>query len=357
MVGQVKNGDKGRNDRVSASPPRQPVRIEEVARAAGVSSATVSRVLNRSAPVSEELRDKVEAFARQIGYVANGAARALASRRSKAFGVVVPNLSNTIFSAATEAFQQRVIAADHTMLLATFNYDEDLEYRNVCTMIERGIDGLMLVGVTHPARLYERLEASGIPFVQTWAPARSSKYPTIGWDDRKLARIAVDHLVGLGHRDIAVVAGLTRYNDRVRTRIAGVRAALRRHKIGLPEERIVYTSYQIDDARAAFRKIQAQGAMPTAMIANNDVVAIGLILEAAAQGVRVPDQLSIFGVGDLELAAHLTPSLTTVRAPREAIGTLAAEYLLARMEGHQFSVPSELSLELVVRNSTAPPPT
>jgi len=348
--------------KAASASPRQPratgrtkVRIEDVAQAAGVSAATVSRVLNNSPLVTEELREKVLTVANKLGYVAHGAARALASRRSRALGAVVPNLSNTIFSDAIEAFQQHLEQQNYTMLLATFGYDEDVEYRSVRTMIERGVDGLMLVGVTHDKRLYQLLKTSSVPFVQTWAPARASEYPTIGYDNAVLSRIVVDHLVGLGHRDIGVVAGLTRHNDRVVARVAGIRAALRRYRIPLPAHRIAYAEYRYTRVREAFRSIQQSGSMPTALIANNDVVALGLLLEAAAQGIRVPEQLSIVGVGDLEIAEHFNPPLTTVRTPKRAIGSLAAEYLLARIDGREFSIPAELPLELVVRGTTAPP--
>lgn len=332
------------------------VRIEEVAQAAGVSAATVSRVLNDQTQVTEALRAKVLKATKALGYVAHGAARALASRRSRVMGAVVPNLSNTIFSDAIEAFQQRLEPHGYTMLLANFDYDAELEYRSVRTMIERGVDGLMLVGVTHGKDLYKLLQTSAVPFVQTWAPARASPHPTVGYDNGTTARLLVDHLAGLGHRDIGIVAGLTRHNDRVVARLAGLRKALRRHRIPLPAHRIAYTEYRIADAREAFRRIQQQGPMPTALIANNDVVAYGLVLEAQAQGIRVPRQLSVVGVGDLELAAHLNPPLTTVRTPKHAIGALAADYLLARMAGQDFSIPPELPLELVVRGTTAAAP-
>ena len=199
------------------------------------------------------------------------------------------------------------------------------------------------------------LAASGTPFVQTWAPPKASPYPTIGYDNAALARIVVDHLVALGHRDIGVIAGLTGHNDRVRARIAGIRAAMRRHRLPLPAERVVYTSYRIDAVRAAFREMQQRGPMPTALAANNDIVALGLLLEAQAQGIRVPGELAIVGVGDLEMAEHLHPPLTTIRTPKRSIGTLAAEYLLARVVDRPIGLPPELPLELVVRGTTAPP--
>ncbi|MDB5413263.1 MAG: LacI family transcriptional regulator [Rubritepida sp.] len=336
--------------------PRAKIRIEEVARTAGVSAATVSRALNNPALVSPQLRAKVEKAAKKLGYVAHGAARALASRRSHALGAVVPTLGNTIFSDAIGAFQRRLEAENYTMLLATSDYDEEVEYRNVRTMIERGVDGLMLVGATHGKALYDLLEASGVPFVQTWAPAKASPYPTIGYDNTALTRIVVDHLAGLGHRDIGMVAGLRRNNDRVRARLVGMRAAMRRHRLPLPASRIVFTDYRIDAVRAAFREMQRRGPMPTALVANNDIVALGLMLEAQSQGIRVPRQLSIVGVGDLEVAAHLHPPLTTIRTPKQTIGTLAAEYLLARIHDRPVELPAELALELVLRGTTAPPP-
>jgi len=338
-----------------ATPGLPKVRIAEVAQAADVSAATVSRVLNNPSLVTEELREKVLLAVQRLGYVAHGAARALASRRSRALGAVVPNLTNTIFSDTIEAFHRRLLAQGYTMLLATFDYDEDVEHRSVLTMIERGVDGLMLVGVTRSEALQQRLLGSAIPFVQTLAPPHASEHPTVGYDNVTLARIVVDHLVGLGHRDIGVVAGLTRHNDRVRARLAGIHDALRRHGIALPAHHILFTEYRIDAVRESFREMQARGPLPTALFANNDIVALGLLLEAQAQGIRVPQQLSIVGVGDLEIAAHLDPPITTVRAPKGAMGTMAADYLLARVAGQEVDHHGEVPLELMVRGTTAPP--
>lgn len=344
------------SSKVNAAAPRGKVRIEEVARAAGVSAATVSRALNSPGLVSERRRQQVATVAQQLGYLAHGAARALASRRSRALGAIVPTLTNTIFADAIEGFQQRMEAEGYTLLLATSDYDAEMEYRRARTMVERGIDGLMLVGVSHDPRLYDLLGSAGMPFVQTWAPAKASPWPTVGYDNATLGRMVVDHLVGLGHRDIAVVAGLTRHNDRVLARVAGLRAALRRHRLPLPDSHVVRTAYRTADARDAFRELQRRGPLPTALIANNDIVAMGLMVEAAAQGIAVPRQLSIVGVGDHEIVAHLQPPLTTVRTPKTAIGTVAADYLLARIRQQDFALPAELPLELVVRGTTAAPP-
>lgn len=341
---------------IEVKAPRTKVRIEEVARQAGVSPATVSRVLNGTAIVSVSLKERVQQTAREMGYFAHGAARALAAGRSRAMGAAVPTLTNTIFSDAIEAFQQRLDAAGHTMLLGTFDYDPEQELRTVRTMIERGVDGLLLVGVHQKPELLALLEASGLPFVQSWATPGSSPYPIIGYDLASVPRLMVEHLVALGHRQFGVVAGLTEHNDRVTARLTGLKAALRERKLTLPAKRIVYTNYRMADTRRAFRELQSRGPLPTALIANNDVVAMAIVAEARAQGIDVPGQLSVIGVGDLEFAANLSPPLTTIQTPKRDIGQLAAGYLLARSLGEDMPLPGPLPLELVVRGTTAPPP-
>ena len=332
------------------------VTIEEVAAAAGVSIATVSRALNAPHLVSEALRERVAWAVSRLGYLASGPARALATRRSQSLCAIVPTLTNTIFADAIEAFQRRIEAEGYILLLASSDYDAEKEIRKVRIMLERGIDGLMLVGVTHGPPLYRLLEGTGVPFVQTWAPPSASRHPTIGYDNAALARLVVDHLVGLGHREFGIVTGLTRHNDRVAARVKGIHQALAAHGLSVPPGRVVHSPYSVSDGRAALRTLRDRGTLPTALIANNDILAYGLLFEAQALGIAVPGQLSIVGAGDLDLAAHLSPPLTTIRSPKTQIGTLAAEHLLARIAGIEPAAPVELAVELVPRGTTGPPP-
>ncbi|MGE0724707.1 MAG: substrate-binding domain-containing protein, partial [Alphaproteobacteria bacterium] len=319
--------------------------------------ATVSRALNEPHLVREDVRRRVLAIADRLGYVAHGAARALASRRSRTLGAIVPTIDNTIFARMVDAFQQTLEAAGYNMLLTGSGYDAGREMERARALVERGVDGLMLVGAKHDRRLYDLLSATGTPFINTWTPNRGARHPSIGYDGRALAATIVDHLVRLGHRDIAVVAGHTTHNDRVVTRLAGIAATLRRHGIELPPERLQHRHYSIEEGRAAMREIAGARSLPTAIICNNDILGAGALIEAQAQGIDVPGELSIIGNGDLEIGAHLRPGLTTVSEPKAEMGTWAARYLLDRVEGRELALPPDLPLTLVVRGTTGRPRT
>ncbi|MCC7271375.1 MAG: substrate-binding domain-containing protein [Alphaproteobacteria bacterium] len=333
-----------------------PVRLSEVAAAAGVSSATVSRAFNVPAMVREDVRARILAIAGDLGYVPHGAARALASRRSRTLGAIIPTLNSTIFARAIDAFQRRLEERGYIMLLTSSEYDAARELERARALIERGVDGLMLVGAEHDPRLYELLEATGKPFINTWAPGRGARHPAIGSDGRLLSEMAVDHLVGLGHREFGVVTGSAAHNDRVAARLEGLGAALRRHRIALPPERIIRRRYSIEEGRDAFAALAAAGPLPTAIVCGNDILACGVLFEALARGISVPGELSIIGNGDLDISAHITPALTTIRTAKAEIGTWAADYLLGRIEGREIALPGSLPTTLVVRGTTGPPP-
>ncbi len=330
-------------------------RIEDVAAAANVSPATVSRVFNNPDLVRPEIRARVQRVADEMGYMANGAARALASRRSWALGAVIPTLNNTIFAGAINAFQNRLEAGGYVMLVTGSNYDAEREYQQVRAMHERGVEGLMLVGAAHERRVFKLLEASGLPFVQVWALPGVNPYPCIGYDNAKPAELVVDHLISLGHRDIALVVGGMALNDRVAGRVAGMARAMARHGLPLPPERVVQRPYSIEDGREGLRQLLRREPWPTAIVAGNDVLAFGVLREAQERGIAVPRDLSITGIGDLDLAAQLYPPLTTVRTPRDQMGRLAAEFLMEAAAGRPMELPPELPVQLILRGTTAAP--
>lgn len=329
-------------------------RIEAVAQAAGVSPATVSRVFNNPSLVRPEIRARVQSVAEEMGYMAHGAARALASRRTWALGAVVPTLNNTIFAGAINAYQSRLEAGGYVMFVTSSNYDAEREYQQVRVMLERGVEGLMLVGAAHEPRVYKLLQAAGLPFVQVWARRGVNAHPCIGYDNATPADLVIDHLVDLGHRDIALVVGGMALNDRVAGRVAGVEHALARHGLSLPPHRVVHRPYSIEDGREGLRELLRQGPPPSAIVAGNDVLAFGLLREAQEQGIAVPKALSITGIGDLDFASQLNPPLTTVRTPRDLMGRLAAEFLMEAAAGREMELPAELPVQLVLRGTTGP---
>ncbi len=346
------------HDRTGPAPagPLASIRLADVAAAAGVSSATVSRAFNLPALVRDDVRARILATADDLGYVAHGAARTLASKRSRTLGAIVPTLNNTIFARAIDAFQRRVEERGYILLLTTSEYDAQREWERGRALVERGVDGLMLVGAEHDPRLIRLLEMTGKPYINTWTANRGVGHPSVGYDSRALANMVVDYLVGLGHRDFAVITGSTTHNDRVSGRLKGMADAMRRHGLKVAPERIIHRRYSIDEGRDALRALAAQGPLPGAIICGNDILATGVLFEALFMGIDVPGELSIIGNGDLDISAHMSPGLTTVLTPKVEIGNWAAEYLLACTEGREIELPLELPVTLVVRGSTAPPP-
>jgi LacI family transcriptional regulator len=330
-------------------------RLADVARLAKVSTATVSRALTLPHKVKARTLERVQHAASTLGYVAHGAARALASRRTQTIGAVVPTLNNAIFANTIHALQRTLDAAGYVLLLASHEFDSDIEARVTRTLIERGVDGLVLLGTTHHPDIYRMIDAHAVPYVLTWAFDESGDHPCVGFDNRAAAVRITNYLLDLGHRRFAVVSGITAHNERAQERLAGVRAALAARGVALPAERVVEKPYTHTGGREGLREVLTAQQRPTAVICGNDVLAIGAIAECHVQGLAVPADVSITGFDDMEIAALMTPALTTVRFPTTDLGVYAANHLLQRLAGKTVDLRCKLPTELVVRESAAAP--
>lgn len=327
----------------------------DIARAAKVSTATVSRVLNNSPLVREEVRARVSRAMDKLGYFPHGAARSLVLKRSWTIGAVVPTLDSDIFARSINALMNRLRQHDYTLIVSASGYSYDTEKQLVRRLLERGVDGLMLVGAKRPAETVEMLKRSGKPFLNIYITGTSSSGATIGFSNRAASAALVDHLVGLGHRRIGMFAGLTGSNDRAAERLVGACARMKRHGLKLHAASTVELPYTIEAARAAFRDIHAKGKMPTALICGNDILAMGVMFEAAAHGIDIPHQLSVAGFDNHPFTAHLTPSLTTIDVPADQMGEIAADNLVkAISEGVRLSNVI-LPAPLLARGTTARP--
>lgn len=329
-------------------------KLRDVAVHAGVSTATVSRFLNNPSRVGASATERIKAAIDALGYVPHSAARALASNRTRTIGAIVPTLENAIFSAQVMSFQHRLQQEGYTLLLAASEYDPEVEERQARVLLERGVDALMLVGERRSAELYETLRRLDVPFVITWIVRSDAPHPCCGFDHEAAQGLLVEHLVGLGHRRFSVVTGDVVRNDRAATRVASIRRRLMRHGIALEEEAIFASPYTFAAGRSLLRELLEIRPAITAVLAGNDVLASGLLFAAKAAGVAVPGRLSVVGFGDLPLAEHLDPPLTTVRTPKEEIGRAAADYLLGRLGGGNPQDRVVLETQLFIRGSTAP---
>jgi LacI family transcriptional regulator len=329
------------------------VSLQDVAIRAGVSTATVSRVINGAAPVSDGVRERVEAASRALGYIPNGVARALSSRRTGAIGAVVPTIENDGFARTVFALQKRLQAAGRTLLLANSDYDLDVELDEVTRLLSQGVDGLVLIGGDHRPELAALVERKRVPLVEIWA--LTSAAACVGFDNAAQASVLADHLLDLGHRRVAIVAGQTEHNDRAAARVMGVRASLKARGLKTCGEWLTAQPYRIAEGRAGARALMGVAQPPTAIVCGNDQLAFGVLVEARALGIKVPEQLSVAGFGDSDYAEFLDPPLTTMHAPAEEIGDKAAAYLLARLAGEPAETIQSVQVDLVVRGSTAPP--
>ena len=328
------------------------VSLTDVAALAKVSTATVSRVLNSSATVSTEVRRRVERACHELAYVPNGAARALAARRTMTIGAVVPAIENVGIARSVAAFQQRLKQASYTLLLASSTYDSAVEMQEVRTLLSRGVDGLMLVGGDHDPGLMDLIKHHNVPHIETWTLTQGRL--SVGLDNVKAAKLVTHHLINLGHSRIGLIMGRVIGNDRAALRVQGIRASLMEAGLEPSIEWLIDRPYNIADGRMATQALLASPNRPTALICGNDQIAFGAMIQAVAEGLKVPDDLSVTGFNDLEFAEHLSPPLTTVRVPTEDIGRISAEYLLRAIDDSSFKPTSfEVPATLVVRESTA----
>jgi LacI family transcriptional regulator len=342
----------------SGAMKKRPARLSDVARAAGVSLATASRALAGSDLVLPDTRERVRNSAALLGYVPHGAARALASRRSRTIGAVLPTIDNPIFASATQALSRALANASYTLLLASHEYDPQAEVAVTRALIERGVDGLVFVGVDHAPQLFHELSRADVPCEPVWALDPGGFHHCVGFANREASARCAQHLLDLGHRRFAVLSGSLQHNDRARERVAGVRAALASRGIELPAERVVETPFSLGGGRGGLRALWQRLGRDgfTGLVCGNDLIALGALIECAAQGVSVPGALSVVGFDDIELSAEFSPALTTIHVPSADIGRFAAERLLSRLAGKRVPRMQEIPVELVVRGSTARAP-
>ena len=328
------------------------VGIRAVAKAAGVSVASVSRTLGKPEMVSEEIRRRVQSAIEQLNYVPNSAARSLSLQRTHAIGAIVPTLDYSIYGRFIEALQQRANDHGHSLLLSTNGFDQDRELQQARDLLRHGVEALMLSGNQHHPDLHRLLASRRIPYVHTSVYHPDGPHPCVGYDNKGAAKQAVEHLLSLGHSAIGAVIGTRATNDRMGYRVEGMREALASRGLGLPESRIVERPYSIARARDGFRELRRREPGLTAVVCGNDVLAFGVLLEVQALGLEVPRDLSVIGFDNLEWASEITPRLTTIQVPVGDMGVAAADYLIGRLTGAAPAEHTKIELDLILREST-----
>ncbi|WP_163506420.1 LacI family DNA-binding transcriptional regulator [Fodinicola acaciae] len=325
--------------------------LKDVAAHAGVSFQTVSKVL-KGAPVavSEQTRQRILAAAEELGYVPNAVARGLLSRSTYSIGIVADDLDDWALGQFVIGAEREARGNGHAVIIGTaLGEDGPLFIRQ---LLERRVDGILSAA--------PRLEANAEigTLLRGRVPAVSVHHvpgggvPVVGSNHRDTGRLVADHLVDLGHRRVAMVAGPA---DRrvVSARSKGFQAALADRGVRLPASRIVQTDWSAQGGFAAVAALLDRDPTISAMFAHNDLIALGVLSALHSRGVRVPDDCAVAGCDEMPFTGYLTPPLTTVRIPMQETGKRAMSLLLSRIRGEEVASRVLLPVQLVVRASTA----
>ena len=336
---------------------RKNVTITEVARAAKVSTATVSRALSKPDLLTKETREAVFKAIETTGYRANQAARNLRMKRASAILVLVPNLGKPFFSEILAGISEGFVGTGYSVLISDTETRPMSDNELAGSFLDGRIDGVLTLDGNLSEGLLESCKKAGVSerivFVCEWVDGEG--FHSIRSDNFGGARMAIQHLNDRGHTRIAHVTG-PEGNVLTEARREGVQAE--RARLGIPArpEWIIRGDFSLESGREAAEKILAMKERPTAVFCAADMVAFGLIARLHKGGVSVPEDMSVIGFDDIEMSQSFVPSLTTIRQDRRKIGRLAAERLLQRLETPDIeNCVDVVDVELITRESTAPP--
>lgn len=330
--------------------------IADVARLAGCAPVTVSRRLNDPKKVSEEVRRAIDSAIEELGYVRNESARALRSNRSKLVGAIIPTLRHSIYAEMLEGLQLTLAGSGFALIHNTSNYDLDEEFTQARTLVERGVEALVLVGTRHRAKTFDLLKAHNLTYVITYALQEDFGYTSVGFDNRRAAALAAEKLYQLGHRRFGMLAGVTANNDRAKGRVDGFLSALAARGVDPASVVIEEAPYQIGDGRAGMEALLRRDPSITGILCGSDILAIGALYECRRRGINVPGRISIVGFDNLENAAYTDPPLSTLDVPAYEMGQEAATYIIGAEPGRQSPKKVELHVKFIERETTGPAP-
>nr|WP_288454226.1 LacI family DNA-binding transcriptional regulator [uncultured Pseudomonas sp.] len=314
--------------------------LADVAKVAGVSPITVSRTLNQPEIVRAELREKVFRAVQLTGYVPAMLTGA-ATQRSRLISLLVPTVANSIFADTVQALIDTLTEAGHETLIGLTNYSAEREEQMLDTILRRRPDGIVLTGTLHTETSRTRLSRSGIPIVETWDLASQPLDMLVGFSHEAVGVATARYLTGKGYRRFAVV---TLDDPRGHRRCDSLVAELANEGITDVPRIVLPPPATADLGREGLQRLLAAGECPQVLVCSSDTLAHGVLVEAAERDIRVPDDLAVMGFGDLNVAAHLQPALTTVRINGTEIGRQAARALLQRLE-HPDEKPMKVRID------------
>ncbi|WP_433432553.1 LacI family DNA-binding transcriptional regulator [Nonomuraea sp. CA-141351] len=329
----------------------------DVAKLAGVSTATVARVLRGTTPVSDALRERVEDAVAKLGYVPNAVARSLSRGRTQLLGLLVADISNPFFGEVARGLEDAAVAGGYQVLVGSSDLNPERE-RAVLTAFEsRTVDGVALTSSTADSSMLRKLAATGMPTVFIDRRPADIAGPAVLCDNEAAARRAVQYLIGLGHTDLAMISGPHTMATAAQ-RLAGFRAACAEAGLSIRPECVLEGYLGIEGGSKAMRRVLELDTPPTAVFSFNNLLGVGALSATREMGVKVPGEVSLLTFDDMTLFPFVDPPVTAIAQPAYQMGTEAARLLLDALANPAAEQPEDVVLpsDFRIRSSCAAPP-
>lgn len=329
--------------------------INDVAKRAGVSKTTVSHVINNTRFVEEETRQRVLQAIAELDYRPSSVARSLTTNRTETIGVIISDASNYFFGEVLLGIEDVLRPVNYGLIVCNTAEILEREAHYLDLLMRQRVDGIIAAATSQRWGILAQAEVRHTPVVFMDRSFEGLEGPFVGVDNKRGAYLGTRHLIECRHRQIGILAGFQRLST-MRERLAGFRQALQEHDIPLPEEWVVTSPLSIEAGREAMRQILTLPERPTAVFLNNNLLSLGGLLAIRELGLSCPEDISVVGFDDHPWAAVSDPPLTVVRQPAQQLGQVAAQVVLALINGEQ---PPEsrvlLECEMIVRQSSCPP--
>ncbi|RBW68207.1 LacI family DNA-binding transcriptional regulator [Bacillus taeanensis] len=324
--------------------------ILDVAKKAGVSRSTVSRVLTNSKRVDPETKQRILAAMKELGYKPSRAAQTLRNNKTKLIAVLVPRISNNYYAALLQGMEREVAGHDYQVILCNTENDSKKELQYLKMLENNQVDGIVLTTFRNPNETVKKFAAFG-PIILVGEYHDGNLFFSVSVNHQEAAYQAVEHLIKLGHKKIGMING-PKESVISRDREKGFREALEFYDIPVNEKWVLFDSFGIQQGKRYMKELLNTNDYPTAVFAGNDELAVGVIQEAKKQGLEVPKDLAVVGFDDQEMATVIEPNLTTVKQPIEQLGEKAAALIIDILqEKQEVSKRTVLETTLLIRES------
>jgi LacI family transcriptional regulator len=330
------------------------VTIVGIAKMAGVSQATVSRVLNDPVRVKESTRNRVLQVMEENDYVYNALASGIGKKNTRTLGLIIPTIANPVFALSTKSLEATAALKRYSILLGSTELSAVQEFDLIRLFLEKQVDGIVLTGSPMHKQSIGYLRKKNVPFVITWEKTEDKDVSFVTFDNAMAARNAITYLISMGHRRIAFISGSFFASGRAKRRWYGYRRELERANIFYDEQLVIQTDFTVKAGREAVHTLLQLSEPPTAILCGTDILAYGAMAGAKDKLKKIGTELSIIGFDDLEMSVAMDPPLTSVRIPAIQMGKMAANILIDRIEGRNTEVVQNiLETDLIVRQSVS----